>query len=124
MIADDPTLTSNYETDLVTRPPCFSNLLSYIYRVNHRLAFSEWAEEPFIEAPNPYDDKQGWLKNQNNFLEPIWQAGPILPSAFVDIADSVEQEREQEVFIELEYFDVCIEEKEDADFSTNWWSSH
>ena len=41
MIADDPTLTSNFETDLVTRPPCFSNLLSYIYRVNHRLAFSE-----------------------------------------------------------------------------------
>ena len=32
---------------------------------------------------------------------------------------NVEQEREQEVFIEINDFDDCAEEKEDADFLTN-----
>ena len=35
------------------------------------------------------------------------------------LVDSVEQEREQEVFIGLEDFNDCIEEKEDTDFSTD-----
>ena len=94
---------------------CF---LAYTESIIALRAF-ERADEPFIEASNSYDDKQGWLKNQNNLLEPIWQVGPILPSAMVDIVDSVEHEREQEVFIELDDFDDCIEENEDADFSTD-----
>ena len=52
------------------------------------LPFFKRVDEPFMEALNPYNDKQGLLKNQNNFLEPIWLAGPILPSALVDIVDS------------------------------------
>ena len=47
-------------------PPCFSNLLPHIYRVNHSFAFFKRVDELFIEAPNPHDDKQGWLKNQSN----------------------------------------------------------
>ena len=35
------------------------------------------------------------------------------------LVESVEQEREQEMFIELGDFDDCIGEKEDADFSTD-----
>ena len=71
---------------------------------------------PFIyklinHLPNPYGGKKGWVKNQNNLSEPIWQVGPILPSALVDIVD---REREQEVLIELDDFDDCSE-KEDAD---------
>ena len=31
---------------------------------------------------------QGWLKNQNCLLETIWQVGPILLNALVDIVDS------------------------------------
>ena len=38
--------------------------------------------------PLPYDDTHGWLKNQNNLLEPIWQVGRIFPSALVNIVDS------------------------------------
>ena len=72
MVGDDPTPNSNSNIDLAGLPPGFSNLLPHIYRFNHRLAFYEQADEPFIEAPNPYDDKQGWLKNQNKLLEPIW----------------------------------------------------
>ena len=45
-------------------------------------------------------------------------------SALVDIVDSVEREREREVLIELDDFDDCTEEKEDADFSLDWWSSY
>ena len=67
---------------------------SHIYGVNHRLAFDKRADEPFIKAPNPYDDKQGWLRNQNNLSEPIWQVGSIFQTALVCIVDSVEQERE------------------------------
>ena len=77
-----------------------------------------------MEASTSYDDKQGLLKKQNNFLEPIWQAGPILPSTLVDFVDSVEKESKQEVFIELDDCDVCIEEKESADFLTDQSSSY
>ena len=38
-------------------------------------------------------------------------------SALVDIVDSVEQEREWEMLIELGDVDDCTEKKEDADFS-------
>ena len=92
-------------------------MLSHIYRVNHCLLFIKAANEPFIEAPNPCDEKQDWLKNLNNFLEPIWLVEPNLPRALVDIVDSVEQERKQKVFIELDGFDDCLEEKKDADIS-------
>ena len=36
----------------------------------------------------------------------------------LDIVYNVEQELEHEVFIDLDDFDDCIEEKEDADFPT------
>ena len=75
------------------------------------------ADEPLIEVPKPYDGKQGWLKNQNNLSEPIWQVGPIFLSALVDIVNSAEQKREREVLIKLDDFDDCVEEKENADFS-------
>ena len=118
MVGDNLTLTSDSKIDLARLPPSFSNLLPHIYRVNHRLVFYKRADDPFKEAPNPYDDKQGWLKTQNNFLERIWQVGPILPSALVDIVNTVEQEHKQEVFIKLDDFNDFIE-NEDADFSTD-----
>ena len=116
MIGGNLTLTSNFKIDLARLPPCFGNFLSHIYRGNHHLALYKRADETFIEASNPYDGKQGWLKNHTNLLEAIWQVGPILPSALLNIVDSVEQEHEQEVLIEL---NDCFEEKKDADFSTD-----
>ena len=41
------------------------------------------------------------------------------PGGLPTLVDSVEQEREQEVFIELDDFDDCIEEKKDTDFLTD-----
>ena len=52
------------------------------------LAFYKETDNHFIKASNPYKDKQAWLKNQNNLLEPIWHVGSILPSALVDIVAS------------------------------------
>ena len=72
MIGNDPTVTSNSEIDVVRLPPCFANLLPHTYKINHCLAFYKRADEPYIQAPNPYDEEQVWLKNQNNFLKPIW----------------------------------------------------
>ena len=43
-----------------------------------------------------------------HLLKPIWQVGPILPSAVVDIVCSVEQGRDQEVFIEFDDFDIVL----------------
>ena len=121
LVGDYLAVRLNSKIVLATLPPCFSNLLPHIYRVNHRIVFYKRAGEPFIEAPNSYDDKQDWLKNQNNLLEPIWQIGKILSRALVDIVDInvVEQEREQKVFFELHDFDDCVEEKQDTDFSTD-----
>ena len=65
MVGYDLTLTSNSKIDLARLPPCFRNLLPQINRVNHRLAFYKRVNEPFIEATNPYEDKQGLLKTQN-----------------------------------------------------------
>ena len=88
MVEDDLTLESNFKIDLARLPPCFSNSFPHIYKFKHCLAFYKQADEPFIEAPNPDDDKQAWLKNQNNLLGPIWKVESILPSALADIVAS------------------------------------
>ena len=49
-------------------PSYYSNWLPHIYRVNHRLALYKRVEEPFIEAPNPYDEIQGWLKHHDSLF--------------------------------------------------------
>ena len=121
MVGDNLTLTSISQIYSARLLPCFNNVLFHTYRVNDRLAFDKHADESILKAPNPYVGKQGRLKNPNNFLEPIWQIGLVHLRAFVENADSVEQKRNQQVFIEL---DVCIEVKEDADFSSDWWSSY
>ena len=108
MVGDDLTLTSNSKIDLARLPPCFSNLLPHEYLVNYSLAFHKRADEPFIETPNPYDDKQGKLKKPSNLLKPIRQIEPIIPRALVDIVDGVEQERELEVLTGLNWLSHCI----------------
>ena len=71
-IGNDLILTSNFKIDLAKLLTCFSNVLPHVYKVIIALPCFKRADEPFIEAPTPYYDKQCLLKNQNNLLEPIW----------------------------------------------------
>ena len=82
MFGDNLTLRLNSKIDLPRLLRALA-ICILIYAVNHCLTFDKRAYEPFIEAPNPYDDKQGLLKNQNNLLEQIWQVGPTFPRALV-----------------------------------------
>ena len=50
--------------------------------------------------------------------------GQERPGGLPTRVDSVEEEREQEAFLELDDFDDCIEEKEDTNFLTDWWSRY
>ena len=67
MVGDNLILTSNSKIDLARLPPSFRDLLLHIYRVNHGLAFYQRADEPFIEAPSTYGDKQGCSKTKITF---------------------------------------------------------
>ena len=111
MAGDNSNLLSNDKFDLSRLPPCISNLIPHIYRVNHRLAFYKRAHIPIIESPNPWDDKQGWTKGPNQVIEPIWQIGAILPSSLVDILEGVQSAEEE--FTEVEQFEDYIEEEDD-----------
>lgn len=55
------------------------------------------------------DFYQGWERNEEGVLEPIWTAGPIMPTSLVDIlakeTDSEEEEEEQDETIEADIND-------------------
>ena len=38
-----------------------------------------------VEAPKPFDEKQGWIKNEEGLLEPIWSTGSIISNDLVDV---------------------------------------
>ncbi|CAJ1059658.1 hypothetical protein F7725_007521 [Xyrichtys novacula] len=73
-------------------------------RCNHRVACYKRAAAHIFERPKPHDPDQGWETNEEGALEPIWTAGPIMPSSLVDIlameAESEEEEEEQDETIE------------------------
>jgi len=113
MARDSQSWSTNSCIDLSRLPPCFGDLVAHIYRVNHRLAFYKRAHTPIIEAPNPFDEKQGWIKNQNQLLEPIWQIGPILPCNLVDVLETIDSE---DGLTEVEEFEDSIEDEDDDNY--------
>ena len=42
-----------------------------------------------MEHPKPYIDGQGWQRNSDRLLEPVWPTGPILPAELVDLVETV-----------------------------------
>ena len=70
-----------------------------------------------MEAPYPFDCNKAGSKTKRTFWNRIGKQDLFSISALVDIVDSVDHECEREVLIELDDFDDCVEEKEDADFS-------
>ena len=76
------------KVDMSQLPPCRISLLPHIRRVNHRVA--QWKRSNLLcpEIPPP-PRENGWLQGEQ-FLEPMWSDGPILPSSLVDVVETVE----------------------------------
>ena len=68
MVGEDQSLKLKSAVDLSKLPPCFGNLLSHIHRTNYRLAMYKRANQPIVEAPVPFDEKQGWIKTKKAYL--------------------------------------------------------
>ena len=93
MVGDGEKLTSKSKVDLGRLPPCYSALKPHVQSVNHCVALYKRAHQAIVEKPKPYEEGQGWLRNDsNNMLEPIWSCGGILPTAFVDILETTANE--------------------------------
>ncbi len=64
--------------------------------------------EAHFEHPKPYDNSQGWQKNDDGILEPVWSSGPILPEALVDLVET--SVREEECVDDVEDMDIDFDE--------------
>ncbi|KAK7102311.1 hypothetical protein V1264_020548 [Littorina saxatilis] len=110
MVGDNEKLTSKCKVDLARMPPCQSALMPHIQRVNHRVALYKRAHEGIQERPKPYDQGQGWTKNADGVLEPVWCLKPILPVSLIDLlADGGCEEEDDEEEDEEVDFDAFAE---------------
>ena len=72
MVGEDGKLTSKSKVDLTRLPPCHAALKPHVQPVNHRVALYKRADQAILQKPKPYDDGQGWKKNTEGVLEPVW----------------------------------------------------
>ncbi|KAG1672177.1 Peptidylprolyl isomerase domain and WD repeat-containing protein 1 [Nymphon striatum] len=68
---------------------------AHISRVNHRLAIYKRADIPIFWSPKPYDPEQGWERNNEGVLEPVWSCGPVPPPTMIDLVEKTTAEMEQ-----------------------------
>ena len=122
MVGDNEELTSKSKVDLARLPPCQSALTPHVQRVNHRLCLCLYrlclykhANVAILEKPMPYDHGQGWLRNDEGVLEPLWSCKPVLPVSLVDIMDTIDHELEEgdDAEGEEEEFDIFDESDEE-----------
>lgn len=90
MVGEDDMLSKKSKVDLARLPPCQDSLIPHMHRVNYRVACYRRANQPIFEKPKPYDPDQGWERNENGLLEPIWSKGPILPNSLIDILEKTD----------------------------------
>lgn len=95
MVGEDEKMTTKSKIDLFRLPPCRDNLIPHIERVNHRLAIYKRAGIPIFWSPKPYDSGQGWKRNDDGVLEPVWSCGPVLPPTLIDIVEKTAEEMEE-----------------------------
>ncbi|KAG1685366.1 hypothetical protein GQR58_009094 [Nymphon striatum] len=50
---------------------------------------------PIFWSPKPYDPEQGWERNDEGVLEPVWSCGPVLPPTMIDLVEKTTEEMEQ-----------------------------
>jgi len=93
MAGDSEKLTSKSKVDLGRLPPSYSARKPHVQRVNHHVPLYKRAHQAIVEKPKPYEEGQGWLRNDsNNMLQPIWSCGGILPTALVGILETTANE--------------------------------
>jgi hypothetical protein len=97
MVGEDKKLTAKSKVDLARLPPCQSALEPHVQRVNYRVALYKRADQPLLEKPKPYDERQGWIRTDQGVLEPLWSRGPVLPTSLVDFLTTGDREAEDEV---------------------------
>ena len=108
MIGDEDKLTTTSKVDLSRLPPCKNSLVPHIQRVNHRVCLYKQAHIAHIEAPNPYDEGQGWVRTGDK-MEPLWSFGPIMPLSLIDLLlDNVDEEVEDVQQVDME--DIFMED--------------
>lgn len=110
MVGEDSKLTTKSNVDLSKLPPSFDYLKPHIFRVNYRLATYKKAHESLYWKPKPWDENQGWVKN-DGVLEPLWSIRPVLPQSLVDILDTTTDSLDDE-FVDTEICDEEIDFKE------------
>ncbi|KAG1651612.1 hypothetical protein GQR58_026883 [Nymphon striatum] len=50
---------------------------------------------PIFWSPKPYDPEQGWERNDEGVLEPVWSSAPVLPPTMIDLVEKTTEEMEQ-----------------------------
>ena len=99
MVGEDNQQTTKSKIDLSKLPPAEENLKPHIYPVNHRVATYKMASEPIYWTPEPLEENQEWVKNDNGVQEPMWSLWPVLPQSLMDIlettADNLEERNEE-----------------------------
>ena len=113
MVGEDEKLTMKFMVDLSRLPPCQSSLQPHIDRVNHRLAIYKRADQPIFWTPKPYDQGQGWTKNQDGTVEPVWSYGPILPPSLIDLIQKTAQELDDVDEINEIDYDITLNDSDD-----------
>ena len=78
LVGEDQPLNLKSAVDSSNLPPCFDNLLPQVHRTNYRLAIYKPPDKPIVEAPKLFDKKQGWIKNEEGLVEPIWSTESII----------------------------------------------
>ena len=93
-MGEEDKLSSKSKVDFSRLPPCNDSMSAHSDRVNYRLFHFKKSHVPLYDCPRPHDG-HGWIKD-NDFLEPQWSRGSILPPSMVDILEKSDVDEESE----------------------------
>ena len=116
MVGEDETLSTKSKVDFSKLPPCQDSLIPHIQRVNHRVAQFKKAGIAIDDQPKPFDEDQGWIKNERGEIEPVWSVGQVLPTSLVDILDTqnyFSDDSDDEIVSDIDIDDFDIDEEDD-----------
>ena len=107
--------TKKFDTAFI--PPAKTSLIEHCKRVNFEVGKWKRSHVKFPIIPSPFNDN-GWWKDENDVLQPVWYQGDMLPQTIVnelpetetDESEEVEEEEEQENAIDEEDFSEFIAE--------------